>query len=192
MGLRLCLAHQGWHQLGNTRLEGALDQAQVKIIFGSGTKTARVVAEELFLPDPEKIKHEVDDPQAQGRTHPQFESLIDQKEMFVQSIHDQDRRQILVLPPEGNQPISLRTIDVPNPSIKPDQLDELKIKLLKGVGKQRPVADSSEIDPPPVYQQMVGHIPAAGGLVAGFRRPLLAEDRIAFGLKSGLQTNPPP
>jgi hypothetical protein len=32
------------------------------VIFGSGTKTARVVTEELFTPDPTKIKHEVADP----------------------------------------------------------------------------------------------------------------------------------
>jgi hypothetical protein len=36
-GLLLGLSHQGWHQLDNRRLEGALDQAQIKIVFGSGS-----------------------------------------------------------------------------------------------------------------------------------------------------------
>ena len=145
MGLRLCLAHQGWHQLGNTRLEGALDQAQIKVIFGSGTKTARVIAEELFAPDPEKIKHEVPDPQAQERSHPYYESLSDQKEMFVQSIHDQKRRQVLVMPPEGNQVISLRTLDVPNPIMSPEKLDAVKVKLLRQVGKKVGDGNSQEL-----------------------------------------------
>ena len=145
MGLRLCLAHQGWHQLGNTRLEGALDQAQIKVIFGSGTKTARVIAEELFAPDPEKIKHEVPDPQAQERSHPYYESLSDQKEMFVQSIHDQKRRQVLVMPPEGNQVISLRTLEVPNPMMSPEQLDNIKVKLLRQVGKRVGGGNSREL-----------------------------------------------
>jgi DNA helicase HerA-like ATPase len=167
MGLRLCLAHQGWHQLGNTRLEGALDQAQVKVIFGSGAKTARVVSEELFTPDPGKIKHEVADPQAQDRTHPHFESLMEQKEMFVQSIHDQERRQILVLPPEGNQLVTLRTVDVPNPQIEPEELDEVKANLLKNVGKRIPPNHPREFNLSPIYQRGENSIPAASGLVAG-------------------------
>jgi DNA helicase HerA-like ATPase len=165
MGLRLCLAHQGWHQLGNTRLEGALDQAQVKVIFGSGTKTARVVAEELFRPDPEKIKHEVADPQAQDRTHPHFESLMEQKEMFVQSIHDQQRRQILVLPPEGNQLVTLRTLDVPNPIFSPEQLEEVKVALLKTVGKEVRSEKSQELEFERLVDRYVAHIPAASGLI---------------------------
>jgi hypothetical protein len=51
-GLLLGMAHQGWHQLNNNRLEGALDQAQIKVVFGSGTKTGRVIAEEMFSLDP--------------------------------------------------------------------------------------------------------------------------------------------
>ena len=166
MGLRLCLAHQGWHQLGNTRLEGALDQAQIKVIFGSGSKTARVVAEELFMPDPEKIKHEVADPQAQERTHPRFDSLLDQKEMFVQSIHDQRRRQILVLPPGGKQLISLRTLDVPNPRVKPEELDLVKARLLSNVGKEVQSTHSREPNLLPSYQPTENRIPAASGIVA--------------------------
>lgn len=170
MGLRLCLAHQGWHQLGNTRLEGALDQAQVKVIFGSGTKTARVVAEELFMPDPKKIKHEVADPQAQDRTHHHFESLLEQKEMFVQSIHDQQRRQILVLPPEGNQLVTLRTLDVPNPMLNPEQLEEVKVALLKTVGKEVRSEKSQELEFERIVDRYVAHIPAASGLIGESQR----------------------
>jgi hypothetical protein len=134
MGLRLCLAHQGWHQLGNSRLEGALDQAQIKVVFGSGTKTGRVVAEELFVPDPEKVKHEA----PTEKSHPYYESLLEQKELFVQAIRTQKRRQIFVLPPESNQVIALRTLTVPKPDVGTQQLEALKAMLLRQVGK--PVA----------------------------------------------------
>ena len=131
MGLRLCLAHQGWHQLGNTRLEGALDQAQIKIVFGSGTKTGRVVAEELFVPDPDKIKHEAPNEQS----HPYYESLLEQKEMFVQAIRNQKRREVFILPPESNQVVALKTLTIPNPAVGREELEEIKVKLLKRVGK---------------------------------------------------------
>jgi hypothetical protein len=130
MGLRLCLAHQGWHQLGNSRLEGAMDQAQIKVVFGSGTKTGRVVAEELFVPDPEKVKHEA----PTETSHPYYESLLEQKELFVQAIRTQKRRQIFVLPPESNQVIALRTLTVPKPDVSTQQLEALKATLLRQVG----------------------------------------------------------
>jgi hypothetical protein len=136
MGLRLCLAHQGWHQLGNTRLEGALDQAQIKVVFGSGAKTARVVAEELFVADPEKIKHEVVDPQAQERTHPYYENLLEQKELFVQALRRQRQREVVLLPPDSDQVIGLRTLTVPAPSVGREQFEELKIRLLREGGKR--------------------------------------------------------
>ena len=56
------------------------------MVFGSGTKTGRVIADELFSPDPEKVKHQVQDPAAQARSHPVYENLLEQKEMFVQAI----------------------------------------------------------------------------------------------------------
>jgi hypothetical protein len=136
MKLFLCLAHQGWHQLGSARLEGAIDQAQLKVVFGSGTKTGRVIAEEIFDPNPEKIKH----PAGHEKAHPLFESLLDQKELFVQSIRRLRKRQTLVLPPESDKPIHLRTLTVPDPEATPEQLEEIKIWLLKKRGKKADTA----------------------------------------------------
>ena len=130
-GLFLCLAHQGWHQLANSRLEGALDQAQIKVVFGSGTRTGRVVAEELFVPDPQKVKHDAPD----SKANPIYENLLEQKEIFVQTIRRQKHREIFVLPPECDQMIALKTIDVPKPNVEQTQLQELKMKLLKKVGQ---------------------------------------------------------
>lgn len=135
MGLRLCLAHQGWHQLGHSRLEGALDQAQIKVVFGSGSRTARVIAEELFVADPQRVKHEVADPQAQTRTHPYFESLLEQKELFVQAIRRQRSREITLLPPESDQPIILRTLTVPAPVVEREELEAVKVLLLQKAGR---------------------------------------------------------
>lgn len=123
------------------------------------------MAEELFRPDPRKIKHEVADPQAQDRTHPQFENLMEQKEMFVQSIHDQGRRQILVLPPEGKQLVTLRTIDVPSSPETPNRLEEVKVTLLKAVGQEVRPERNQESHSYPVFPQLVERIPAAGGLI---------------------------
>lgn len=161
MGLRLCLAHQGWHQLGNTRLEGALDQAQIKVVFGSGTNTGRVVAEELFMPDPQRVKNEPPNPNA----HPYYESLFEQKELFVQAIRTQKRREVFVLPPESDQIVALRTLTVPRPEVDVEKVDQLKRKLLKKEGK--PVTSDAKDSPTPQRQSGSNensHI-AAGGVV---------------------------
>jgi hypothetical protein len=124
-GLILGLSHQGWHQLESSRLEGALDQAQIKIVFGSGSQTGRVIADELFVLDPLKVKDE----SAGGSKY--FESLLEQKEMFVQSIRRQGHREIFVLPPDSDKVIALKTIDVPSPKVEQDELERIKIHLLK-------------------------------------------------------------
>jgi hypothetical protein len=141
MKVRFGLAHQGWHQLENARLQGAIDQAQIKVVFGSGTTTARVVAEELFTPDPARIKHEVADPAAQERTHPYYESLAEQKELFVQAIRQQKRQEVFVLPPESTKVVALRTLAVPDPVVSAADLEALKIALLKQVGLSAAVLD---------------------------------------------------
>jgi hypothetical protein len=166
MGLRLCLAHQGWHQLGNARLEGALDQAQIKVVFGSGSKTARVVAEELFVADPQKVKHEVSDPGAQERTHPYFESLMEQRELFVQAIRRQGQREITLLPPDSDRVVSLRTLTVPSPTATPEQLEALKAALLERYGRSVSQAQLCSQNHPvkqkPVYSAGVRDIPVYG------------------------------
>ena len=127
-GLLLGLSHQGWHQIDNARLEGALDQAQLKVIFGSGSRTGRVIAEELFVLDPLKTKHETES----GGKY--FESLMEQKELFVQSIRQQDHREIFVLPPGRDSIVALKTLDVPAPHVEHDALESIKSQLLAKSG----------------------------------------------------------
>jgi hypothetical protein len=160
-GLFLCLAHQGWHQLGNSRLEGALDQAQVKVVFGSGTKTGRVVAEELFVPDPQKVKHEA----ASEKSHPVYENWLEQKEMFVQAIRTQEHRKMLLLPPDSDQTISLRTMTIPTPHVPREQLEELKQNLLQRVGEKVQVTTASSAEIYQANKLSERDMPRAGGVV---------------------------
>ncbi|MEJ2750685.1 MAG: hypothetical protein P8183_22680, partial [Anaerolineae bacterium] len=145
----------------NSRLEGALDQAQVKVVFGSGTKTGRIVAEELFVPDPQKVKHEA----ANEKAHPVYENWLEQKEMFVQTIRTQGHRQMLLLPPDSDQTIALRTMTVPTPYVPREQLEELKASLLQRVGEMvqaSPVSNMTYTEPQPMFGQSV---PQAGAVV---------------------------
>jgi hypothetical protein len=142
MGLRLILAHQGWYQLGSGRLQGALEQAQLKVIFGSGAETARVVADDLFAPDPSRIKHNVRDREAQDRTHPHFENLLEQRQLFEQQIRTQPRRHILVRPPEREALIPLRTLTLPAMDIPPNALERVKKGLLRQSGERCVVSQS--------------------------------------------------
>jgi len=168
MGLRLCLAHQGWHQLNNAQLEGALEQAQVKVIFGSGAKTSQVLAEELFLSNPRQIKHEVEDLVAQQRTHPHFESILEQRELFMQRIRTQRRREILFSPPESQHLIRLRTLTVPQPIYSPTQLNNLKTALLEANGhlvtsSSGSVASATSSETNPVNKPK---LPTASGIIS--------------------------
>jgi hypothetical protein len=129
-GLLLGLSHQGWHQLDNSRLEGALDQAQIKIVFGSGSQTGRVIADELFVLDPLKIKHE-----SEGGSK-YFQSLMEQKEMFIQSIRRQSHREIFVLPPDSDKVIPLKTLDVPSPQVEQYDLEQIKAHMLMQLGQR--------------------------------------------------------
>ena len=46
-------------------------------------QTGQALASSLYLPDPAQIKHEVVDPEQQGRTHPLFKNVLNQLEMAV-------------------------------------------------------------------------------------------------------------
>ena len=68
--LHLGLAHQTISQLDGGRLSGALENAKLKILFNCGRQTAQAVMNQVFMPDPDRIKHEVPDGDAQQRSHP--------------------------------------------------------------------------------------------------------------------------
>jgi hypothetical protein len=132
-GLHLGLAHQTLSQVGG-RLQGALENAGIKVIFGTGRQTARALVEELFIPDPEAVKHQVEDEAQQERTHPAFYSLAEQWERFTQRAQRLPRRRTLVRLPESDRIRALRTVTVPDTSQWAEELPGLKRDLAETSG----------------------------------------------------------
>src|SRR4051812_18543448 len=118
--LHLGLAHQTITQLPGQRIQGALENAKLKIIFGTGRQTAEAIVKDLFLPDPKSIKHEVDE--GQERSHPVFDPLTEQFETAIQKIQKQPCQQVLVKLPERDTVIQAKTPMVPPPRINADTL----------------------------------------------------------------------
>lgn len=136
--LHLGLAHQTVTQLPGQRIQGALENAKLKVIFGTGRQTAEAIVKDLFLPDPKAIKHEVADTEAQDRTHPIFDPLQEQFEGFVQQIQKQPPQQVLVKLPGQDKVTSVRTPVVPPARINAAILEQWKRYLAKQRGKACP------------------------------------------------------
>lgn len=135
--LHLGLAHQTVSQLPGERMQGALENAQLKVIFGTGRQTAQAIVGELFLPDPQAVKHEVTDEKAQERSHPLFNPLSEQFEVFTQMIQRLRQRQILVKLPEVEQVVQLKTLNVPASRMSQAYLARIKRVLARQVGRPR-------------------------------------------------------
>ena len=133
--LHLGLAHQTIAQLPGERIQGALENAKLKVIFGTGRQTAEAIARELYLPDPKAVKHEVIDESAKERTHPLFTGLADQFELFTQTVQQLGRRRVLVKLPDQQNVVSVRIPTVPPMTLSARRLDEVKRALAKEVGK---------------------------------------------------------
>jgi hypothetical protein len=136
----LGLAHQTIAQTDG-RMQGALENAQIKMIFGSGRQTAEILAPMLYLPQPDVIKHVVADATYQERSHPLFESLYDQVEMAVQKIMRLQRRQVLVKLPASASVIELHTPTVSSPRLSEAQLTRVKALLARQHGYTRQQAE---------------------------------------------------
>lgn len=133
--LHLGLAHQTIAQLPGQRIQGALENAKLKVVFGTGRQTAEAIVKELFLPNPRAIKHEVPDEQAKERTHPVFDPLAEQFEVFTQSIQRLARRRVLVKLPDSRGVIPVRVPAVPPTRLDGAQLDALKAALARRIGR---------------------------------------------------------
>ena len=134
-GLHLIFAHQSLSQLENERLLGALEQAQVKVVFGTGRRTAQALSGELFAPDLAQVKHEVTDEGQQERTHPLFSPLPEQFEGFVQATQRLRRRSCFVQLPEKEGVVGLRTLTVPPGRVAPEVLEKVKASLARKEGR---------------------------------------------------------
>jgi hypothetical protein len=135
--LHLGLAHQTISQLPTERLQGALENAKLKVIFGTGRQTAEAIVKELFLPNPQAVKHTVQDEAAQARSHPLFDPLLEQFEMFIQTIQRLRRQQVLVKLPDAERVLHLHTPTIPPARVQRHEVEQLKSKLIQQLGVPR-------------------------------------------------------
>jgi hypothetical protein len=135
--LHLGLAHQTISQLPTERLQGALENAKLKVIFGTGRQTAEAIVKELFLPNPQAVKHTVQDEEAQARSHPLFNPLLEQFEMFIQQIQRLRRQQVLVKLPDSERVLHLHTPTIPPARVQRQKVEQLKRQLIQQLGVPR-------------------------------------------------------
>lgn len=139
--LHLGLAHQTITQLPTERLQGALENAKLKVVFGTGRQTAEVIVKELFIPNTRAVKHQVKDEQAQARSHPLYDPLTEQFERFIQQIQRLRRRRVLAKIPDSflfrERILHLRTPVVPASRLNREQLERIKRSLACAVGIPR-------------------------------------------------------
>lgn len=141
----LGLAHQTIAQTDG-RMQGALENAKLKIIFGTGRQTAAAVAKELFVANPQAIKHEVSDETAKERTHPVYDPILKQLEVFTQTVQRLRRRHVLVKLPEAEQVIEVTTPRVPPSQLSSLQLEQIKQRLARQVGHpEQKVAQATDL-----------------------------------------------
>lgn len=131
----LGLCHQTMTQLPNERLKGAIENAALKIVFGTGRGTAEAIVKELFMPDTQAVKHRVKDTDAQERTHPIYEPLLEQFERSIQTIQRLRRRKALISLPDKPKVYQVRVPYVPAGRINPEQVERMKLLLTKAVGR---------------------------------------------------------
>jgi hypothetical protein len=122
-GLPMILAHQHYGQVG-AGLQGALENAQIKAIFGVGRQTAQVLAGELFRPELEDA--------ATAEKRP---ALAEQWERFTQEAQKLKRQEILLQLPEQEGLRRLRTCRIPEGKASAKELEALKKALARQGGK---------------------------------------------------------
>jgi hypothetical protein len=137
-GLHLILAHQHHSQL-TPDLQGALENAQTKVLFGVGRGTARSLAEELFRP-------ELNLPADRKL------SFAEQWERFYQQAQKLGQREILVQLPNRDGTRRLRTCHMPEACVTLGELTILKRALARRSGKSVKEMRESLAKPEPRIQ----------------------------------------
>jgi hypothetical protein len=125
-GLQLILAHQNHSQLSE-RLQGALENAQLKVIFGVGRQTAQSLVGEVFRP--------AGGTAGAGVAWPRGPTLAEQWEGFIQQAQRLGRREMLVQLPEQEGVRRLRTCTVPPTKLDAAQREALQKRLARQSGQ---------------------------------------------------------
>ena len=146
-GLHLGLAHQTVGQLADAQLRGALENAQLKVVFATGRETARQLVGELHQPNLTQVKHAVRDRDWRERSHPLYYSLAEQWERLTQDAQRLPPRVALVQRPGRAGALRLRTVTLPTDRLSPEALANLQRDLAAASG--RPVAEPQPPEPAP-------------------------------------------
>ena len=170
--LHLGLAHQTISQLPGGRIQGALENAKLKVVFGTGRQTAEAIVKELFMPDPRAVKHEVSDTSAKERTHPVYDPLLEQFEVFTQSIQRLRQRRVLLKLPEHGKILRVRIPKVPASRVSAAHLEGVKQRLAQVAGRAYPeleqeIAQRSRQHGVPFHQPPAHRHPAPAAPIGG-------------------------
>jgi len=87
------------------------------------------------MPDPMAVKHEVSDDIAKERTHPVFDPLLEQFEVYTQTIQRLRQRQVLLKLPEHDRVLRVRIPKVSAPRAGAAHLERWKQWLAQAVGE---------------------------------------------------------
>ncbi len=146
-GLHLGLAHQTGGQLADAQLRGALENAQLKVVFATGRETARQLVGELHQPSLTQVKHDVRDLDWRERSHPLYYTLPEQWERLTQDAQRLPPRVALVQRPGRAGALRLRTVTLPTGRLSPEALADLQRDLASSSG--RPIVEVDTPDPAP-------------------------------------------
>ena len=161
----LCLAHQTLSQT-DQRMQGALENCDVRLAMATGRGTAHALAQQLYLPDPSLVKHEVH-PDHQERSHPLYEQVQNQIEMAVQQLMRLKKRHMMVKLAGCDKLHHVKTPNVARSRITPAQLQTYKRALLRRVGRsmqeleQERVAREPQMASPPLMTKTAADLSGA-------------------------------
>ena len=128
------LCHQTISQT-DSRMQGAIENCDCQMAMKTGRATAYAMAQQLFLPNPDLVKHEVTDEEAKERSHPVFEQLQTQVEMAVQKLMRLQKRHMMVKLAGDDTLYHVKTPTVPPARITHKELAWYIKELLKQIGK---------------------------------------------------------
>lgn len=151
-GLFAVMAHQNWTQ-ASEQLRGALGNVGIEMILKAGRFDAEYSARILGTVDPMKVKHVVADEQAEERTHPTFEPLLEQWERHIQAIQRLKVGEAFIRLPDDTVH-KVRTTRLPPLSPVGEQLQEVQEtyvnRYFEAVAENQLGVHRELAEPPPV------------------------------------------
>lgn len=142
-GLHLTLAHQVLGQLTSARIQAALGNIGTKIVFAVDRGDAEIMVKKLYQVSTEEIKHQVEDPLQQEKTHPVFYSLPEEWEALTQQIQNLKPRTALVKAPQRGV-TKIHTLPVAPHQLSGEDLESLRVELLRRSSGAVPFEESVE------------------------------------------------